>query len=256
VLRPSGYAAQSARVGMCCDEAAAAAGGAAFTPVTAPLARAVEPLVWLPPNGTSPPDEQGWTCDWSLPVGEAGRVPQPIVRVGLLASVTSAAALSERSVLDAALLAVDNLNAMGGVLGKLVVPVVGDGGGSAARFASEAGRLLAGGGPPGGVVALFGGSSTAVRKALAPVVEARGSLLFYPARYEGQECSRNIIYGGATPAHQMSPVLEWTLKYFPHAPYFLLGSDEESSRTMHSLIRFYFSKGACERGTLAGCLGS
>ena len=55
-------------------------------------------------------------------------------------------------------------------------------------------------------VVLFGGWTSASRKAMLPVVEAKDALLFYPISYEGQECSKNIFYTGSIPnQHQNQP---------------------------------------------------
>jgi hypothetical protein len=65
----------------------------------------------------------------------------PPVRVGVLHSRTGTMAISERPVIDAALLALEEVNAEGGVLGRPVEAVLADGQSDEAVFARQAEKL-------------------------------------------------------------------------------------------------------------------
>ncbi len=153
------------------------------------------------------------------------------VRVGLLHSLSGTMALSERPLGDAERMAVEEINARGGVLGCPVEPVIADGASEPETFAQRAGELLA-----SGVPFLFGCWTSASRKAVRPVVEAGGGLLWYPVQYEGLEESPHIVYTGSCLNQQISPAMEWALANVG-SRFFLLGSDYVFPRTANKLIR-------------------
>ncbi len=154
------------------------------------------------------------------------------VRVGLLHSLSGNMAVSERSLVDAERLAIDEINARGGVLGRQVIPVVADGRSQPATFAAEAERLIR----DEHVAALFGVWTSAARKSVRPVVERYHHLLFYPLQYEGLEESPNIVYLGATPNQQIIPALRWVLGTIGRR-IFLVGSDYVFPRAAHAIVR-------------------
>lgn len=154
------------------------------------------------------------------------------IRIGLLHSLSGTLALSEVPVRNAALLAIDEINARGGVLGRKVEWVVADGESDPAVFAREAQRLI----DEEGVVALFGCWSSASRKAVLPVVEAANSLLWYPVQYEGLEQSPHIFYLGATTNQQIIPAVEY-LTAQGKRRFFLLGSDYIFPQTANAIVR-------------------
>src|SRR5262245_55878745 len=70
-----------------------------------------------------------------------GQVAPPI-RVGILHSQTGPMAASERSMIDAEVLAVEEINTAGGLLGRRLEVVTADGRSDHRVFASEARRLI------------------------------------------------------------------------------------------------------------------
>ena len=71
---------------------------------------------------------------------------------------------------------------------------------------------------------------------MLPVFESRDHLLFYPIQYEGEECSKNIFYAGATPNQQAEPAVNWLLKN-RSKQFFLIGSDYVYPRTANRIIK-------------------
>ena len=98
-------------------------------------------------------------------------------------------------------MAIEEINAAGGVLGKQIEPVVEDGASDWPTFAEKAEKLITVDKVDGG----FGGWTSASRKAMLPVFEGNKGLLFYPVQYEGLEPSPNIFYTGATTNQQIVP---------------------------------------------------
>ena len=62
-----------------------------------------------------------------------------------------------------------------------------------------------------GVEHIVGCYTSASRKQVLPIVERTDRLLWYPARYEGFECSDNVIYVGASPNHNVLPLVRYVL---------------------------------------------
>lgn len=154
------------------------------------------------------------------------------IKVGVLHSLSGTMAISEKSLVDATLLAIEEINAAGGVLGKKIEPIVEDGNSDWPTFAEKAKKLI----EQDKVVVVFGCWTSASRKAVLPVFESKDHLLFYPVQYEGQECSKNIFYTGAAPNQQIEPSVDWLLKN-KGKEFFLVGSDYVFPRTANTIIK-------------------
>ncbi|MFD4582340.1 urea ABC transporter substrate-binding protein [Streptomyces sp. NPDC058423] len=156
------------------------------------------------------------------------------VKVGLLNSLSGTMAISEVTVHNALLLAVKEINAAGGVLGKKLKPISQDGASDWPTFAEKAEALIT----DDKVVATFGCWTSASRKAVKPVFERYKSLLFYPVQYEGLEQSPYIFYIGATTNQQIVPALDY-LKKQGLTKLYLVGSDYVFPRTANKIIKAY-----------------
>jgi urea transport system substrate-binding protein len=154
------------------------------------------------------------------------------VKVGVLQSLSGTMAISEVPLEDAELLAIDQINAKGGLLGKQIVPVEEDGASDPSTFAQKATKLI----EEDGVVTVFGGWTSSSRKAMLPVFQRLHNLLWYPVQFEGNECSPNIMYSGAQPNQQALPALTWA-EQKGYKSYFLLGSDYVYPRTANLILK-------------------
>lgn len=154
------------------------------------------------------------------------------IKVGILHSLSGTMAISETSLRDAELMAIAEINAAGGVLGKKIVPVIEDGASDWPTFAEKAKKLLL----SDKVAAIFGCWTSASRKAVLPVVEKYNGLLWYPVQYEGLEASPNIFYTGAAPNQQIVPAVSYLLKK-GYKKMYLLGSDYVFPRTANQIIK-------------------
>ena len=144
----------------------------------------------------------------------------PII-VGILHSQTGPMAVSESPMIDAEILALEEINSEGGLLGRPVKWVVADGVSDPPTFAKQADRLIS----KDGACVIFGCWTSASRKGVLPVVEAADHLLVYPMAYEGLEQSPNIIYTGAAPNQQITPAVQWCYERLKARRFFLIGSD-------------------------------
>lgn len=154
------------------------------------------------------------------------------VKVGVLQSLTGTMAISEVTVKGAELLAIDEINVAGGVLGRKIQALVEDGASDPAIFAQKATKLL----QSDQVVTVFGGWTSASRKAMLPVFQRLHGLLWYPVQFEGNECSPNIMYSGAQPNQQILPAFAWS-QGKGYRKYFLIGSDYVFPRTANLILK-------------------
>ena len=169
----------------------------------------------------------------AMPAGEP-------IKVGVLHSMSGTMAGSETVVVDATLLAIEEINQAGGLLGRPLKPVVVDARSDAKIFATEAERLIS----EEKVCTVFGCWTSASRKAVKPVFEDHDHLLIYPLQYEGLEESPNIVYMGAAPNQQILPALDWAMSVLNKKRFFLVGSDYVFPRTASAIIKDYLqSKG-------------
>lgn len=161
-----------------------------------------------------------------------------VVKVGILHSLTGTMAISEISLVDMELMAIEEINAAGGVLGRMIEPVIED---SRSReqdiFPRRAEKLLT----EDRVAAVFGCWTSASRVSVLPLFEQHNGLLFYPLQYEGNECSRNVVYTGLAPNQQILPAIDWLTsgQGGGRRRFFLVGSDYVFPRTANHIVQTY-----------------
>ena len=159
------------------------------------------------------------------------------VKIGVLHSLTGTMAISETSLRDAVQMAVDEINAKGGVLGRQIEPVIVDPASNWDLFAEKSRELLT----RDKVAVVFGCWTSVSRKSVLPVFESQKGLLFYPVQYEGEEMSPAIFYTGATPNQQLIPAAEFMMR--PEGgskkKFYLLGTDYVFPRTANKILKAY-----------------
>ncbi len=167
------------------------------------------------------------------------------IKVGVLHSLSGTMAISETVLKDVALMAIDEINAKGGVLGKKLEPVVVDPASNWPLFAEKAKQLI----DQDKVAAVFGCWTSVSRKSVLPVFEEKNSLLFYPVQYEGEELSKNVFYTGAAPNQQAIPAVEYLMSKDGGSAkrFVLLGTDYVYPRTTNKILRaFLKAKGVAD----------
>lgn len=174
---------------------------------------------------------------------KGGKAETGPIKVGILHSLSGTMAISEESLKDAELLAIEEINKAGGVLGRPVEAIVEDPASDfTGLFPDKARKLLL----SDKVAAVFGCWTSISRKNVLPVFEENNGLLFYPVQYEGNESSKNVIYSGAAPNQQILPAVEWLMsaKGGSKKKFYLLGTDYVFPRTANLIIVKYLeSKG-------------
>lgn len=157
------------------------------------------------------------------------------VKVGVLHSLSGTMAISEQSIKDIVVMASEEINAKGGVLGRPIQLVVEDPASNWDLFAEKAKKLLL----QDKVVTVFGCWTSVSRKSVLPVFEKNNGLLFYPVQYEGEECSRNVIYTGAAVNQQATPAVDYHLSTDGGSKkkFYLIGTDYVYPRTTNKIVR-------------------
>jgi urea transport system substrate-binding protein len=160
-------------------------------------------------------------------------VTDDTVTVGQLHSATGTMAISETGSIQAEQLAIEQINAMGGVLGRRIRVIVEDGASDWPTFAEKSRKLLVN----DKVAAVFGCWTSASRKAVLPVFEKENGILYYPTFYEGLEQSKNVIYTGQEATQQILAGLDWIAKEKKAKTFYLIGSDYIWPRTSNKIAR-------------------
>ncbi|WP_036286731.1 urea ABC transporter substrate-binding protein [Methylosinus sp. PW1] len=167
------------------------------------------------------------------------------IKVGILHSLSGTMAISETVLKDTALMAIEEINAKGGVLGRKLEPVVVDPASNWPLFAEKARQLLA----ADKVAVVFGCWTSVSRKSVLPVFKELNGLLFYPVQYEGEELEKNVFYTGAAPNQQAIPAVEYLMSKAGGGAkrFVLLGTDYVYPRTTNKILRaFLHSKGVAD----------
>jgi urea transport system substrate-binding protein len=168
------------------------------------------------------------------------------VTVGQLHSATGTMAISETGSIQAEKLAIDQINASGGILGRQVKIIQEDGASDWPTFAEKAKKLLV----SDKVATVFGCWTSASRKAVLPVFEKENGLLYYPTFYEGLEQSKNVFYTGQEATQQILAGLDWLYKEKKAKTFFLIGSDYIWPRTSNKIARKHIEN--VLKGTVVG----
>jgi urea transport system substrate-binding protein len=181
-----------------------------------------------------------------LAVSAVPALAQGTIKVGVLHSLSGTMAISETVLKDVTLMAIEEINAKGGVLGKQLEAVVVDPASNWPLFAEKARQLLT----QDKVAVVFGCWTSVSRKSVLPVFEELNGLLFYPVQYEGEELSKNVFYTGAAPNQQAIPAVEYLMSAEGGGAkrWVLLGTDYVYPRTTNKILRaFLKAKGVDEK---------
>ncbi len=157
------------------------------------------------------------------------------IKIGILHSLSGTMAISETTLKDVMLMLIDQQNKKGGVLGRPLVPVVVDPASNWPLFVEKARSLIS----SEKCAAVFGCWTSVSRKSVLPVFEELNGLLFYPVQYEGQECSRNVIYTGAAPNQQAIPAVDYLMREEKVERWVLAGTDYVYPRTTNQILEAY-----------------
>lgn len=161
------------------------------------------------------------------------------IKVGALYSQTGGLSVVEKMLAAAVQMAASEINAAGGVMGRPIEVIVDDGASDPKTYAEKAQKQVL----RDKVSTVFGCHTSASRKAVLPIFERRGAMLFYQTHYEGFECSPNVVYSGAVPNQQLGNYIPWIIEKLGKKKFFIVGSNYVYPREMAKV-----SKGLIEAG--------
>ncbi|MAQ35690.1 MULTISPECIES: transporter substrate-binding protein [Thioclava] len=164
------------------------------------------------------------------------------IEVGVLFSLTGGLSIIEKSLADATMMAIDEINAAGGVNGMMIKPILEDGASDPKTYNEKASKLVI----RDRLQTVFGSYTSASRKAVLPVFEKRNSLYFYPTYYEGFECSKNVVYTGAVPNQQLSNFIPWITNTLGKKKFFIVGSNYIYPREMAKVSKILIEQNGGE----------
>ncbi|OJW25893.1 MAG: hypothetical protein BGO49_22050 [Planctomycetales bacterium 71-10] len=160
------------------------------------------------------------------------RVEAPIV-VGLVHSRTGPLAGVESAMLDAEVLALEEINAAGGLLGRRLEWKEADGRSDPQEFGREARRLV----EVEKAALIVGGLTSASRSAMVGALESSGVLLAHAGHFEGMEESDGWFGVGPLPNQQAVPAVSWCIDALKAKRFFLAGTADVSSYAIHAVVR-------------------
>ncbi len=157
---------------------------------------------------------------------------QETVKLGLLHSLSGTIAIAEAALVEAEKMAIEEINASGGVMGRKIEAVIEDGASDWPTFAEKTKKLL----QRDKVAAIVGCYTSASRKAVLPVLNQMKGLLYYPTYYEGQEEDKQVIYTSQEATQSVIAAIEWMAKQ-QGKTFFLVGSDYIYPRTCNKIAK-------------------
>lgn len=156
------------------------------------------------------------------------------IKIGILYSTTGNFSISETPMSNAAKMAIDEINAAGGINGKKIQPLYTDYGSDPAMAAEKAQQMIL----KEKVAAIIGTNASNTRLAVIPTIERYNGLLVYNTYYEGEKPSPNLLYTNTIPNQQVAEFMPWMIKQ--HGPkVYIVGSDYEFGRKCSSYAKKY-----------------
>jgi ABC-type branched-subunit amino acid transport system substrate-binding protein len=177
--------------------------------------------------GSSDTSEAPGTTSASAAAGE-----DDAIKVGVLFSLSGNLSIAETSMHNATMLAIDEINAKGGVGGRLLQPVVEDYASDFGVVVQKARKLV----EQDKVAATIGCYASASRKAVLPVFEEGDAVLLYPTFYEGLECSTNVIYTSLVANQHLTDTTNWMVANAGRRIY-MVGSDYVGPQTYNAIVK-------------------
>jgi urea transport system substrate-binding protein len=164
------------------------------------------------------------------------RAASPL-NVAVMLPMSGPAGLFGPSAKACAELAVQTINARGGVLGRTINPLFGDAGLPPAEASQTALKLWKG----QGAQAVIGMHDSAVRGALVGLFKGQVPYFYTPV-YEGGECARGTYVNGETPAQQLAPVIPWLAAERKPKKWYLIGNDYVWGRNTNAAAKGYITQ--------------
>jgi len=160
------------------------------------------------------------------------------IKIGIPVGLSGANSVVAPSVVQSAELAVEEINAAGGVLGrKLVLEIADDASGAAGAQKAYDALIF-----QKEVNAIITMETSAARNAGLPAVTKGDIPFIYTSFYEGRSCNPNLFVNAWVPEQQVPPIVDHFLQKLGAKKFFLVGSDYAFGRGMLEFSRAYIEK--------------
>jgi branched-chain amino acid transport system substrate-binding protein len=169
---------------------------------------------------------------------------EPIV-IGVPVGLSGANSVVAPSVVQAAELAVEEINAAGGVLGRQLVLEVADDASGAAGAQRAFDSLVY----QKEVDVIISMETSAARNAGLPIITEGDVPYIYTSFYEGRSCNANLFINAWVPEQQVPPLVDHFMTSEGASKFFLIGSDYSFGRGMLEFARKYIEE---KGGTVVG----
>ncbi|MCQ2575460.1 MAG: transporter substrate-binding domain-containing protein [Treponema sp.] len=158
------------------------------------------------------------------------------IKIGILYSTTGNFSLSETPMHNAAKMAIDEINAAGGIKGMKIEPLYVDYGSDPSMAAEKAQQMML----KDQVTAIIGTNASNTRLAVIPTIEKYNGLLVYNTYYEGEKPSKNLLYTNTCPNQQVASFMPWMVENLGKKVY-IVGSDYEFPRKSIAFAKEYIA---------------
>jgi urea ABC transporter substrate-binding protein len=167
----------------------------------------------------------------------AGIAAEEPIRLGNILDQTGVLNIYSLKQISGVAMAVDEINAAGGLLGRPVKLYFYDSQSNNQFNSQLATQALA----RDKVQVIHGGITSSSREVMRPIVRKFGGLLFYNSLYEGGVCDRRHVSTGMVPAQQLEPLVDYVVKELGLKRGYVLAADYNyghiTSKWMQKLIR-------------------
>jgi len=165
---------------------------------------------------------------------------EPIV-VGSILDETGPLNVYGKPMVEATRLAISQINAAGGVLGRPLKLVAYDAQSDNAKYTTYANQLAL----RDKAAVIMGGIASSAREAVRPVAQRHGIVYFYNEQYEGGVCDKNVFLPGTVPSQQAGPMVDWAAKNIGKR-FYILAADYNYGHLTAQWIKHYAAQAGGE----------
>lgn len=160
------------------------------------------------------------------------------VRIGVAVGLTGVNSIVAPAVVQASQLAVEEINAAGGILGRKVeLEIVDDASGAVGAQKAYDTLIF-----QKKVNAIISMENSAARNAALPVINKGRVPFIYSSFYEGRSCNRWMYVNGWVPEQQVAPMVDYFSKAHNAKTFYLVGNDYAFGRGMLDFTKKYIEK--------------
>lgn len=160
------------------------------------------------------------------------------IRIGVAVGLSGANSVVAPAVVQSSQLAVEEINAAGGILGRKVeLEIVDDA--SGAVGAQKAFDTLVFQKKVDGIIAM---ETSAARNAALPIISKGKVPYIYTSFYEGHSCNNWMYVNAWVPEQQVAPIVDYFSSNLKARNYFLVGNDYAFGRGMLAFTKKYIEK--------------